>query len=124
MLYKPLEEKFRNVAKVGKGLLDFLLLDDLNTLADKDASGLDKGIALASFIPIGKALKIPKAIDKIVDSNVDEVVKKSNVDEVVGKGTGKETYQHLKDYKNNKYSTRSIEYRLYTSIRFRWSRKK
>ena len=72
--------------KVGKGLLDFLILDDVNTLADKNASGLDKGIALASFIPIGKVLKIPKAIDKIVDSNVDEVVKKSEVDEVVGKG--------------------------------------
>ncbi|WP_339262606.1 T7SS effector LXG polymorphic toxin [Solibacillus sp. FSL W7-1472] len=72
--------------KVGKGLLDFLLLDDVNTLADKNASGLDKGIALASFIPIGKVLKIPKAIDKIVDSNVGEVVKKSDVDEVVGKG--------------------------------------
>ncbi|MBD8032197.1 MULTISPECIES: T7SS effector LXG polymorphic toxin [Solibacillus] len=75
--------------KVGKGLLDFLILDDVNTLADKNASGLDKGIALASFIPIGKVLKIPKAIDKIVDSNVGEVVKKSNVDEVVGKGADK-----------------------------------
>ncbi|WP_318245206.1 DNA/RNA non-specific endonuclease [Solibacillus faecavium] len=74
--------------KVGKGLLDFLILDDVNTLADKDASLLDKGIALASFIPIGKVLKIPKAIDKIVDSNVDELVKKSDVDEVVGKGAG------------------------------------
>ncbi|WP_339213346.1 T7SS effector LXG polymorphic toxin [Solibacillus sp. FSL W8-0372] len=66
--------------KVGKGLLDFLILDDVNTLTDKNASGLDKGIALASFIPVGKVLKIPKAIDKIVDSNVDEVV---------GKGTSK-----------------------------------
>ncbi|WP_234396930.1 hypothetical protein [Bacillus massiliglaciei] len=28
----------------------------------------------------------------------------------VTKGTGKETYQHLKDYKNNKYFTRSVEY--------------
>ena len=45
--------------------------------------------ALASFIPIGKVLKIPKAIDKIVDSNVGEVVKKSDVDEVVGKGADK-----------------------------------
>ena len=72
--------------KVGKGLLDFLILDDVNTLADKNASGLDKGIALASFIPVGKVLKIPKAIDKIVDSNVGEVVKKSDVDEVVDKG--------------------------------------
>ena len=26
------------------------------------------------------------------------------------KGTDKETYQHLKDYKNNKYFTRSVEY--------------
>ncbi|MBD8037380.1 DNA/RNA non-specific endonuclease [Solibacillus sp. A46] len=67
-------------------MLDFLLLDDVNTLADKNASGLDKGIALASFIPIGKVLKIPKAI---VDSNVGAVVKKSDVDEVVGKGTVK-----------------------------------
>ncbi|MER2259191.1 MAG: T7SS effector LXG polymorphic toxin [Priestia megaterium] len=75
--------------KVGKGLLDFLILDDVNTLANKDASLLDKGIAAASFIPVGKALKIPKAIDKIVDSNVDEVVKKSDVDEVVGKGNKK-----------------------------------
>ncbi|BAK15745.1 imidazolonepropionase [Solibacillus silvestris StLB046] len=56
--------------KVGKGLLDFLILDDVNTLEDKNASGLDKGIALASFIPIGEFLKIPKAIDKIIDSNV------------------------------------------------------
>ncbi|WP_342573559.1 hypothetical protein MHH37_13995 [Solibacillus sp. FSL K6-1781] len=77
------------VTKVGKGLLDFLILDDVNTLADKDASLLDKGIAVASFIPVGKVLKIPKAIDKIVDSNVGAVVKKSDVDEVVGKGAGK-----------------------------------
>ena len=74
--------------KIGKGLLDFLLLEDVNTLADKNASGLDKDIVLASFIPIGKVLEIAKAIDKIVDSNVGAVVKKSNVDEVVGKGTG------------------------------------
>ena len=90
--------------KVGKGLLDFLILDDVNTLADKNASGLDKGIALASFIPIGKVLKIPKAIDKIVDSNVDEVVKKSDVDEVVGKGTGKGT-----GLKSRKLSSEQIE---------------
>ncbi|MEK4081043.1 T7SS effector LXG polymorphic toxin [Solibacillus sp. FSL K6-1126] len=75
--------------KVGKGLLDFLILDDVNTLADKNASLLDKGIAVASFIPVGKVLKIPKAIDKIVDSNVGAVVKKSDVDEVVGKGNMK-----------------------------------
>ncbi|WP_225231286.1 T7SS effector LXG polymorphic toxin [Solibacillus faecavium] len=87
--------------KVGKGLLDFLILDDVNTLADKDASLLDKGIALASFIPVGKVLKIPKAIDKIVDSNVGEVVKKSDVDEVVDKGTAKidKTYRRPSGYR-------------------------
>src|SRR5690606_35608060 len=91
--------------KVGKGLLDFLILDDVNTLADKNASGLDKGIALASFIPIGKVLKIPKAIDKIVDSNVDEVVKKSEVDEVVGKGiisNNDKSYSRI-EYLHKKY---------------------
>ncbi|WP_339213306.1 hypothetical protein [Solibacillus sp. FSL W8-0372] len=35
-------------------------MDDVNTLADKDASLLDKGIAGASFLPIGKVLKIQK----------------------------------------------------------------
>ncbi|MFL0582295.1 hypothetical protein ACH0B6_06960 [Solibacillus silvestris] len=36
--------------KVGKGLLDFLLLDEVNTLADKDASLLDKGIVAESML--------------------------------------------------------------------------
>ncbi|MER2028197.1 MAG: T7SS effector LXG polymorphic toxin [Solibacillus sp.] len=97
--------------KVGKGLLDFLILDDLNTLADKNASGLDKGIALASFIPIGKVLKIPKAIDKIVDSNVGEVVKKSNVDEIVGKGTGNNRIDYLRN-KYGKFTPEELNYRI------------
>ena len=59
----------------------------MNTLADKNASGLDK-VALASFIPVGKVLKIPKAIDKIVDSNVDEVV---------DKGTGNNRIDYLRN---------------------------
>ncbi|WP_225231262.1 hypothetical protein [Solibacillus faecavium] len=74
----------------------------MNTLEDKNASGLDKGIALASFIPIGEFLKIPKAIDKIVDSNVGEVVKKSDVDEVVGKGKEYNNYKAVKYNGNTK----------------------
>ncbi len=44
--------------------------------------------------------KAKEQISRIVVGKGDEV----------GKGTGKETYQHLKDYKNNKYFTRSVEY--------------
>ncbi|WP_339213314.1 toxin [Solibacillus sp. FSL W8-0372] len=41
-------------------------------------------------------MKIPKAIDKIVDSNVGEVVKKSDVDEVVGKPRGEDVERRKK----------------------------
>ena len=80
---------------VGKGVADFIILDDINTLMDPNASGFDKGIAVASFIPIGKVLKGGKMIGKIIDSDVDDVVKKSNVDDVVDKGkpTKAETLQ-------------------------------
>lgn len=77
---------------VGKEVADFLILDDINTIMDADASGLDKGIALASIIPVGKVLKGAKLVDKIIDSNVDDVVKKSNVDEVSIKGIEKVEY--------------------------------
>ncbi|MEK3766637.1 hypothetical protein [Solibacillus sp. FSL K6-4121] len=60
-------------------------MDDVNTLADKNASGLDKGIALASFIPVGKVLKIPKTIDKIVDSNAGAVVRRVMLMRLLGR---------------------------------------
>ncbi|RKJ68627.1 hypothetical protein D7X33_24190, partial [Butyricicoccus sp. 1XD8-22] len=78
----------KGALNVGKEVADFLILDDLNTIMDADASGVDKGIAIASIIPVGKVLKGAKLVDNIIDSNVDDVVKKSNVDEVAGKGTG------------------------------------
>ncbi|WP_052126117.1 ribonuclease YeeF family protein [Ureibacillus massiliensis] len=78
----------KGALNVGKEVADFLILDDINTIMDADASGVDKGIAIASIIPVGKVLKGAKLVDNIIDSNVDDVVKKSNVDEVVGKGTG------------------------------------
>ncbi len=74
---------------LGKEALDFLILDDLNTLADGDASLLDKGIAAASFIPIGKVFKGAKLIDNVIDSNVDDVVKKSEKTNDVSSVTGK-----------------------------------
>ncbi|MGE7665150.1 ribonuclease YeeF family protein [Ureibacillus composti] len=74
---------------VGKGALDFLILDDLKTLADGDASLFEKGFAAASILPIGKLLKVPKALDAIADAN--KLINKSNIDEVVDKG-----YDHSK----------------------------
>lgn len=74
---------------VGKGALDFLILDDLKTLADGDASLFEKGFAAASILPIGKLLKVPKALDAITDAN--KLINKSNIDEVVDKG-----YDHSK----------------------------
>jgi hypothetical protein len=74
-------------------------LDDLNTIADPEASLLSKGLAIAAFTPIGKATKLLKfiptedlfKIDDLVTSNkVDDVVEKKSesVGDVAGKGTG------------------------------------
>ncbi|WP_249928571.1 hypothetical protein M1D49_12150 [Bacillus sp. PK3-056] len=48
---------------------------------------------------------IENRMDSIVPASLRKVEGKGTT-----KGTGKETYQHLKDYKNNKYFTRSVEY--------------
>ena len=79
----------KGALNVGKGALDFLILDDLKTLADGDASLFEKGFAAASILPIGKLLKVPKALDAITDAN--KLINKSNIDEVVDKG-----YDHSK----------------------------
>ncbi|MBM7608879.1 hypothetical protein JOD29_002145 [Lysinibacillus composti] len=79
----------KGALNVGKGALDFLILDDLKTLADGDASLFEKGFAAASILPIGKLLKVPKALDAIADAN--KLINKSNIDEVVDKG-----YDHSK----------------------------
>ncbi len=44
------------------------------------------------------------------NGNKPAAAKQQGTDKSTIKGTGKETYQHLKDYKNNKYFTRSVEY--------------
>ncbi|WP_234982320.1 T7SS effector LXG polymorphic toxin [Edaphobacillus lindanitolerans] len=40
-----------------KGTADFLLLDDLETITDKDSSFLQKGIAILGLTPMGKGVK-------------------------------------------------------------------
>ncbi|WP_026906905.1 hypothetical protein [Paucisalibacillus globulus] len=55
------------VGKAGKDVVDFLFLDDINTIMDDEASGADKAIATASFIPIGKVLKLRK-VNKLFEN--------------------------------------------------------
>lgn len=65
----------------GKEAADFLFLDDVNTLIDDEASGLDKALAAVSFIPIGKVVKLRK-VNKLFE-NKDKVDAKK-----VGDGSG------------------------------------
>jgi toxin YxiD len=71
-----------------KGVADFLILDDLNTIADPDASLVNKGIAVASLLPVGKILKLSKADDLLKINKVDDAVEETSdrVDDVAGKG--------------------------------------
>ncbi|NBJ71659.1 MULTISPECIES: T7SS effector LXG polymorphic toxin, partial [Clostridia] len=47
--------------KVSKEALDFVVLDDVNTVMDPKASTMDRVIAGASFVPVGKVFKLVKA---------------------------------------------------------------
>lgn len=46
-------------------MADFLILDDLRTLSNPQASLLAKGFALASFFPVGKVIKDAKLLTKV-----------------------------------------------------------
>ncbi|WP_121616335.1 T7SS effector LXG polymorphic toxin [Virgibacillus halodenitrificans] len=73
---------------VGKEAADFLVLDDINTLRDSEASIGSKAIAAASFIPVGKVLKLKKAGELLNLKNTDKIVAKkeiNKVDEVIDK---------------------------------------
>jgi hypothetical protein len=71
-----------------KDVADFLILDDLNTIADPDASLLSKGIAIVALTPIGKATKLLKFIPTEDLFKIDDLVKSNKVDDVVEKKSG------------------------------------
>lgn len=53
----------------------------------------------------------PTTLGEAADGVKKQIVSMAGkVKDGVGRGVGKDTYQHLKDYKNNKYFTRSVEY--------------
>ncbi|QTD40857.1 T7SS effector LXG polymorphic toxin [Sporosarcina sp. Te-1] len=104
--------------KLVKGAANFLILDDINTILDKDASLLDKGLAVVSVTPIGKGIKAARLGFKLIKKAFGGKVKKvGKADEIgiygivernVGKGnpgrTGKQS--RLKEIADdNKVST-------------------
>ncbi len=89
------------VASGAKEVADFMLLDDVNTLTSSDASLVDKGIAAASIIPVGKVLKLRK-VDDILKVDADGV-KAKKVDKVEGTGNDYETSKFQKWSNDGKY---------------------
>ncbi|MCM3087974.1 T7SS effector LXG polymorphic toxin [Bhargavaea ginsengi] len=63
---KPEAESENGFLKVAKDLADFALLDDLETITDKDSSLLQKGIAIFGMTPMGKGVKAGKLGFKLV----------------------------------------------------------
>ena len=92
---KTLEDIFPAIT-----VMDEFLVGDIITMVENPSPG---PIAEAALFTVVKPLKI---IDKINDGFKDG----KKIEKIDGKGIGKETYQHLKDYKNNKYFTLSVEY--------------
>ncbi|MBV6714144.1 HINT domain-containing protein [Paenibacillus chitinolyticus] len=45
-----------------KAIADFMLLDDLRTVTDENASNFDKGLAAAGFVPWGKIIRSGKLV--------------------------------------------------------------
>ncbi|WP_085992155.1 hypothetical protein [Oceanobacillus senegalensis] len=82
------------VASGAKEVADFMLLDDVNTLTSSDASLIDRGIATASIIPVGKVLKLRK-VDDILKVDADGVPAKK-VENVANMGSNKD----IKNYRN------------------------
>ena len=62
---KP-EESENGFLKAAKDFADTMLLDDLETITDKDSSLLQKGIAIFGMTPMGKGEKAGKLGFKLV----------------------------------------------------------
>ena len=86
---KPKKKKKKNkVFGFLNDAADFLILDDVKTVFDSKASFLDKGVAIFSVTPAGKAVKAGRLgfklvqnspVGKIVSKKVDQVVSKVNM---------------------------------------------
>ncbi|WP_328699973.1 RHS repeat-associated core domain-containing protein, partial [Chengkuizengella marina] len=77
-------------------VLDFTMVGDINTILDPESSNFDKGLAAASFIPIGKVIiKGGRLIVKLANGHGREIER--GVD-LIGEGVEKTLPTTLKSY--------------------------
>ncbi|MEK5068745.1 HNH endonuclease [Sporosarcina sp. FSL K6-1508] len=85
------------IDKAGLGVANFLILDDLNTITNPDASFAAKGLSMASITPFGTAIKAGNAGIRLVRKN--PIVKwrsPKKVENVTGKG--KVNYKNIDEF--------------------------
>ncbi len=82
-----------------KDAADFLILDDVKTVVDPNASLWDKGVALFSVTPTGKAVKAGRLGVKLVQKTPFGKAVSKKVDQVTSKASinRKEAYNSAKD---------------------------
>ncbi|MEC2057617.1 hypothetical protein P9F83_20565 [Peribacillus psychrosaccharolyticus] len=82
-----------------------------NGEVDWKKTGQRTAMIFTTTLVFGVALGLgPKFMMKGCACDDPQVSQVQQSEKSVNKGTGNGTYQHLKDYKNNKYFTRSVEY--------------
>lgn len=89
-----------------KAGVDFLVLDDIKTIFNPNASKTDKALAAVMLFPAGKVLKTGKVVDLLTASGKKEVVSayaglgkilKHNSRGVLFEGSGKKGWKHIKN---------------------------
>ncbi|MFD2331291.1 polymorphic toxin-type HINT domain-containing protein [Cohnella sp. GCM10020058] len=66
-VYKWVGDGWRLIKKGVVAVANFLVVDDIRTILDPNASTFDKALAAASFIPVGKVIKGGKLVVKLVN---------------------------------------------------------
>lgn len=57
MFVKKTKQAVDTTVKADNEVLDFLVVDDINTILDPNSSTFDKTLAASNFIPVGKVIK-------------------------------------------------------------------
>lgn len=104
-LRKLMDAQVEEEMKLTKGILDFLILDDVKALFGQDSSLWERGLAAAGFIPVGKLTKLGKLaklgdnVDDIPTNKIDDVLEARGIKIVDGRVGNKipvEEFQHIR----------------------------
>ncbi|MCM3359397.1 LXG domain-containing protein [Psychrobacillus sp. MER TA 171] len=105
MFDKQIEAQEEENRKINQAILDFLILDDVNTLFGPDSSVADRGLAAAGFIPFGKVTKLGKLgklfghADDVPANKIDDVLEARGIKVVDGRVGNKipiEEFQNIR----------------------------